>query len=524
MTRRALLSVYDKTGVVEFGRGLLRRGFALLSSGGTCRALRDAGLQVTEVADYTRSPEMMGGRVKTLHPKVHGGILARRDDAGDRAALAQHDIDAIDIVAVNLYPFRQTLAKPGVSRDDIVENIDVGGPAMVRSAAKNHAHVCVIVDPLDYAPVLAALDEHEGEVPGELRRNLAQKAFAHTAAYDVAIAAWLDGERAARPEQPCFGGTFALAAERVSTLRYGENPHQAAAFYRLDNATGPSLASSRVRGGKELSYNNLLDLDAALGIVGDFAAPACAIVKHNNPCGAATAATATVAFEAALAGDPVSAFGGILAFNRRLDAALASRLAQAGVFFECIVAPQVDDDAMAALSQAKWGANARVLELGGMPDHTTPFVVRQVSGGLLVQQPDVPPELLMRVVTKRRPTDAERVALEFAWRVCKHVKSNAIVLVQRAGDTLSVVGVGAGQMSRVDSARIAVEKAGAKAKGAVVASDAFFPFADGLEVVLRAGITAAIQPGGSKRDEEVIATADRGDAAMVFTAVRHFRH
>jgi phosphoribosylaminoimidazolecarboxamide formyltransferase/IMP cyclohydrolase len=524
VTRRALLSVFDKTGVVEFARGLVRRGFALLSSGGTCRALREGGLTVTEVAEYTGSPEMMGGRVKTLHPKVHGGILARRADQGDVAALHQHGIDPIDVVAVNLYPFRQTLTKLGVTRDEIVEHIDIGGPAMVRSAAKNHASVCVVVDPLDYATVLAALDENDGAVPAELRLRLAHKAFAHTAAYDVAIAAWFDRERAAQIDEPLFGPAFALAGERVASLRYGENPHQAAAFYRLDNTTGPSLAAARVRGGKELSYNNLLDVDAALGVVSDLSQPACAIVKHSNPCGAAAAENSLLAFDAALAGDPQSAFGGIIAFNRRLEATLAKRLAEAGTFFECVIAPFVDDDALAALQAAKWGANVRVLELGGMPDRPTPIVVRQVSGGLLVQEPDVPPPLTTRPVTKRKPSEHELVAMEFAWRVCKHVKSNAIVLVREQGSTLSVVGVGAGQMSRVDAARLAVDKAGDRARGAVLASDAFFPFADGLEVALEGGVTAAIQPGGSKRDEEVIAAADRAGAAMVFTAVRHFRH
>jgi phosphoribosylaminoimidazolecarboxamide formyltransferase/IMP cyclohydrolase len=523
MTRRALLSVFDKTGVVEFARGLSRRGFALLSSDGTARVLRAADLAVTEVAEYTQWPEMMGGRVKTLHPRIHGGILARRDHAGDRAALAEHGIDGIDLVVVNLYPFRATAAKPGASRDEIVENIDIGGPAMVRSAAKNHAHVAVVVDPLDYAAVLAALDEHDGTVPQDLCRRLAQKAFAHTAAYDVAVAAWLDRERTSQPDEPAFGATFALAAERVTALRYGENPHQAAALYRLDGASGPSLAAARVLGGKALSYNNLLDADAALGVVTDFAVPGCAIVKHGNPCGVATAPDLPRAFAAALAGDPVSAFGGILAFNRRLDEATAAALAAAGTFFECIVAPHVDDGAIAALQAAKWGANARVLELGGMPA-APPFVLRQVSGGLLVQQPDVPPPLTTRVVSRRRPEAPELAVLEFGWRVCKHVKSNAIVLVHADREVQAVVGVGAGQRSRVDAVRIAVDKAGARARGAALASDAFFPFADGVEVALAAGVTAVIQPGGSKRDEEVIAAVDRAGAAMVFTAVRHFRH
>jgi len=524
MRRCALLSVFDKTGVVEFARGLERRGFTLLSSGGTGSALRGAGLGVTDAAEYTGSPEMMGGRVKTLHPKIHGGILARRDDPGDLEAMAQHGIAPIDVVAVNLYPFRQTLARPEVSREEIVEHIDIGGPAMVRSAAKNAAHVCVVVDPLDYAAVLAALDEHAGEVPFGLRRALAQKAFAHTAAYDVAIAAWLDGERAAQPDEPVFGPTFALAGERVAELRYGENPHQAAAFYRLDGALGPSLATASASGGKVLSYNNLLDADAALGIVADLTRPGCVIVKHNNPCGAAVAEDVATAFTAAFQGDPTSAFGGIVACNRIFDSATAEAMVRANTFVECVAAPHVDPRARATLLSVRWGENVRIVDLGGMPANPTPFVVRQVSGGLLVQQPDVAPPFATRTVSKRRPTDPESEALEFAWRVCKHVKSNAIVLVQATEHALAVVGVGAGQMSRVDAVRIAVEKAGARARGAVLASDAFFPFADGVEVAVAAGITALIQPGGSKRDEEAIAVADRAGAAMVFTAVRHFRH
>ncbi len=524
MSRRALISVFDKAGVVEFAQGLRRRGFSILSSGGTCRALREAGVAVTDVAEYTGFPEMMGGRVKTLHPKVHGGILARRDQPGDLEAMAQHAIDPIDIVAVNLYPFRATLAKPDVSREEIVENIDIGGPSMVRSAAKNHAHVCVIVDPLDYASVLAALDEHDGETPVELRRTLAQKAFAHTATYDVTIARWLDSERAAQPDEVAFGPNVGLTATRIASLRYGENPHQRAAFYRLDTDTGPSLASARVLGGKELSFNNILDLDAALGVVADLPSPAIVIVKHNNPCGAATAETLPEAFAEALAGDPVSAFGGILATNCTLDVTTAEAMVEDGTFFECIVAPKVEPAALAALSAAKWGASVRVLEIGGWPIQSPTHLVRQVSGGLLVQEPDVSPTISMRVVTRRKPTDEELIAADFAWRVCKHVKSNAIVLVRKNGRVLSVVGVGAGQMSRVDSARIAAEKAGERARGSVVASDAFFPFVDGLEVALRAGATMVVQPGGSKRDQEVVAAADKAGAAMVFTAVRHFRH
>ena len=524
MSRRALISVFDKAGVVEFAQGLHKRGFSILSSGGTCRALREAGVKVTDVAAYTGFPEMMGGRVKTLHPKVHGGILARREEPGDLDAMRAHGIDPIDVVAVNLYPFRATLNKPGVTRAEIVENIDIGGPSMVRSAAKNHAHVSVIVDPLDYASVLAALDEHDGDVPAELRVSLALKAFAHTAAYDTAIARWLDAERAAMPDELPFGPSLGVTATRIATLRYGENPHQKAAFYRLDTEPGPSLAAARVLGGKELSFNNILDLDAALGAVADLPSPACVIVKHSNPCGAATAEVLSDAFAAALAGDPTSAFGGILATNCTLDVATAQAMVNDGTFFECIVAPHVDPAALTALAGAKWGANVRVLELGGWPVKAPATQVRQVSGGLLLQEPDVSPAISLRVMTTRTPADDEVAAAEFAWRVCKHTKSNAIVLARKSGTTLAVVGVGAGQMSRVDSARIAVQKAGERARGAALASDAFFPFADGLEVALQAGVTMVVQPGGSKRDQEVIQAADRAGAAMVFTAVRHFRH
>ncbi|MBI5851521.1 MAG: bifunctional phosphoribosylaminoimidazolecarboxamide formyltransferase/IMP cyclohydrolase [Planctomycetes bacterium] len=527
MQRRALISVTDKTGVVEFARGLTELGFAVLSTGGTFRVLKEGGVPATEVAAYTGFPEMMDGRVKTLHPKVHGGLLARRDHAEDRAAMAAHGIDPIDVVAVNLYRFRETVRREGVTREAIVENIDIGGPSMLRSAAKNHASVAVVVDPSDYASVLDALRFGHGRVPVSLARRLAGKAFAHTAAYDVAIARWFDDERAHEPGEPRYGDFFGVAGTRVQGLRYGENPHQSAALYAEPDASGASLASARQLGGKELSYNNLLDLDAALGLALEFGEPAVVIVKHNNPCGTATAATPTQAFLAALESDPVSAYGGIVATNRPLAAATAAAMVERGTFVEAIVAPGIEPDALAALESAKWGRNVRVLDLGAMPVARSVPSVRMVSGGFLVQDSDASGAVVPKseTVTRREPSAAERELLGFAWRVCKHVKSNAIVLARRNGDgALATCGVGAGQMSRVDSVRIAVEKAGTHARGAVLASDAFFPFPDGLQAAIAAGVTAAIQPGGSKRDDEVIAAADAGGIAMVFTGVRHFRH
>jgi phosphoribosylaminoimidazolecarboxamide formyltransferase/IMP cyclohydrolase len=525
--RRALISVTDKTGVVEFARGLRELGFGVLSTGGTRKALVEADVEAQEVADYTGFPELMDGRIKTLHPKVHGGLLGRRDDAGHVAAMAQHAIEPIDVLCVNLYRFRETATKAGVSRADVVENIDIGGPAMIRSAAKNHQHVAVVVDPADYAAVLRALREHGGRLPQDLLRMLAAKAFAHTAAYDTAIAQWFDCERRTMPGEPFFPQRLTIGGEKLQDLRYGENPHQAAAFYSFGDR-GPSLANARQRTGKELSYNNILDADAALGLVLEFHEPACVIVKHNNPCGTAVAATPGRAVELALAGDPVSAFGGILATNRTFEVGMAETLVATGTFLEVIVAPHVDEAAIAALQKATWGKSVRVLELDGLPDAATRnrFVGRQVCGGFLMQTADMPKEAPGRqVATQRAPSEAEMTAMAFAWQVCKHVKSNAIVLARREDDgSCCTVGVGAGQMSRVDSARIAVHKAGDRASGSVVAGDAFFPFADGLQVCADAGVTAAIQPGGSKRDAEVVAAADAAKMAMVFTGIRHFRH
>ncbi|MBL8752752.1 MAG: bifunctional phosphoribosylaminoimidazolecarboxamide formyltransferase/IMP cyclohydrolase [Planctomycetes bacterium] len=525
--RRALLSVTDKTGIAEFARGLAEAGFSLTSTGGTARTLVDAGLSVQEVADYTGFPEMMDGRIKTLHPKVHGGLLARRDVPAHGAAMEQHGIDPIDVLCVNLYRFRETVKKPGITRQEIVEQIDIGGPAMIRSAAKNHASVAVVVDPADYPAVLRALRENGGTLPQDLLRRLAAKAFAHTATYDAAIAQWFDCERRASPGEGFFPQRAVFHGEKLQDLRYGENPHQKAAFYSVGE-TSPSLANARQLGGKELSYNNILDADAALGLALEFDQTCCVIVKHANPCGTAVAPTLARAWELALAGDPVSAFGGILATNRTLDAATAQAIVATGTFLEVIVAPHVEPAAMAALQQAKWGPNVRVLDMNGMPDLSLRrrFVARQVSGGFLLQTADIPEQAPERkVATRRAPSEVETQALDFAWKVAKHVKSNAIVLARAAGPgEFHTVGVGAGQMSRVDSAKIAVDKAGERAKGCVVASDAFFPFADGMLVCAKAGATAVAQPGGSKRDEEVVAAADQHGMAMLFTGQRHFRH
>jgi phosphoribosylaminoimidazolecarboxamide formyltransferase/IMP cyclohydrolase len=469
---------------------------------------------------------MMDGRLKTLHPKVHGGLLARRDDRSHLAAMAEHGMHAIDLLCVNLYRFREAAQKAGVSRSEVVEQIDIGGPAMIRSAAKNHQSVAVVVDPDDYRDVLRSLAEHGGALPAETLRKLAAKAFAHTAAYDAVIAQWFDCERRALSGEPFFAGNVAFAGEKLMDLRYGENPHQKAAFYGVGSAG--TLAGAKQLGGKELSYNNILDADAGLALAFEFERPSCVLVKHNNPCGAAVADGLPRAFDLALACDPVSAFGGILASNRTFDAVTAKAVVASGTFLEVVVAPAVEAAAVAELQKAKWGANVRVLDLGGSPDLTARnrFVARQVSGGFLLQTADVPPEAPKQdVATQRAPTEHERAALAFAWRVAKHVKSNAIVLARRADDgACHTVGVGAGQMSRVDAAKIAIDKAGERAKGAVLASDAFFPFADGLLVCAEAGVTAAIQPGGSKRDAEVVAAADEHGMAMMMTGQRHFRH
>jgi phosphoribosylaminoimidazolecarboxamide formyltransferase/IMP cyclohydrolase len=518
--RRALLSVSDKTGIVAFAHALAARGAEILSTGGTAEALRAAGVAVTEVSAHTGFPEILDGRVKTLVPQVHGGLLGRRDDPAHLAQMAAHGIAPIDLVAVNLYPFEATAAK-GAGFADCVENIDIGGPAMIRSAAKNHAHVVVCTEPAHLQRVAAELAAIGGTRLA-LRRALAAEAYARTAAYDAAIAAWFAGQ-----EGEALPPRLAVAGVRAQPLRYGENPHQKAAFYR-DGTHRFGIATARQVQGKELSYNNLNDTDAAFECVAEFARPAIVIVKHANPCGVAEGEELAQAWDAALRCDPVSAFGGIVAANRPLDAAAAERIA--GIFTEVVIAPDADDAALAVFARKK---NLRLLLTGGLPDPAAPgLAIRSVAGGFLAQSRDagrVEADTL-KVVTQRAPTPAELADLLFAFRVCKHVKSNAIVYA-KGGAT---VGIGAGQMSRVDSARIAAWKSAEAARasgsdvplaqGSVVASDAFFPFADGLEAAAAAGATAVIQPGGSVRDAEVIAAADRAGLAMVFTGMRHFRH
>jgi phosphoribosylaminoimidazolecarboxamide formyltransferase/IMP cyclohydrolase len=512
--RRALLSVSDKTGLLELARGLAAAGVALVSTGGTAKALRDAGLAVTEVASVTGFPEILDGRVKTLHPAIHGGLLARRDSPAHLEAMRSHGIAGIELLVVNLYPFEATLAQ-GADFAACVENIDVGGPAMTRAAAKNHDFVAVLSDPADYAAVLAELAS--GGIAAATRRRLAAKAFALTAGYDAAIAAWLAGETG-----EALPARYALAGRRAQTLRYGENPHQRAALY-LTGERRPGVATAKQLQGKALSYNNLADADAALECVAEFAGPAVVIVKHANPCGVAVGATVAEAYAKALACDPVSAFGGIVALNRPLDAATASEIA--GLFTEVIIAPGVSDEAAAIIGAKK---NLRLLVTDGLPDPAQPgLLVKSIAGGFLLQSRDDGRVAAagLKVVTRRAPTAAELADLLFAVRVVKHTKSNAIVYVRGQ----ATVGIGAGQMSRVDSARIAADKAraafgAAGARGSVMASEAFLPFADGLQAAIEAGCSAVIQPGGSQRDAEVIAAADAAGLAMVFTGMRHFRH
>lgn len=516
--RRALLSVSDKTGLIELGRSLLDAGVELLSTGGSARALREAGLQVVEVAEHTGSPEIMEGRVKTLHPRIHGGILGRRDI--DAPAMAEHDIAPIDLVVVNLYPFRETVARPDVTRTEAIEQIDIGGPAMVRAAAKNQADVGVVTDPADYDAVADAIAA--GGLDGSTRRRLALKAFRHTAAYDGAIAAWLaDRESSGADHGEILPGHLETGFERVLALRYGENPHQRAAFYAAPDAAAATVTRARVRQGKPLSFNNIADTDTALECVKQFDAAACVIVKHANPCGVAIAADAPGAYEAAYRTDPVSAFGGIIAFNRPVDRALAETLAQRQ-FIEVLIAPRFEPDALGALERKP---NVRVLETGVLQGETPGLDYRSVAGGLLVQERDtgVLGDAGLSTVTRIAPDAAMERDLLFAWRVCKSVKSNAVVYA-RDGAT---VGVGAGQMSRVHSARIALSKAAEAdldTAGSAFASDAFIPFRDVLDVAAQAGARAVIQPGGSMRDSEVIAAADELGLAMVFTGMRHFRH
>jgi phosphoribosylaminoimidazolecarboxamide formyltransferase/IMP cyclohydrolase len=512
--KRALLSVSDKEGLVAFARELAARGVALISTGGTARTLAEAGLAVTEVAAVTGFPEMLDGRVKTLHPAVHGGLLARRDRDDHLAALARNGIGEIDLLVVNLYPFAATVAS-GAGRDDCIENIDIGGPALIRGAAKNHEFVAVVTDPADYPTLLDEMAREGGGVGLAMKRELARKAYATTGAYDAAIAAWM-----AREEGIDYPDTLVVAARLTERTRYGENPHQGGAFYRTGE-TRPSVAVARQMQGLELSYNNYNDADAAFEAVAEFAEPAVVIVKHANPCGVALGPDLAAAWQRALACDPVSAFGGIVAVNRTLDLATAEAIDK--LLIEVVVAPSVDDAAAEVLARKR---RMRLLVTGGMPDPKAPGTnIRSIPGGLLVQERDrrLATAESLKIVTRRAPTAAEIADLLFADIVAKHVKSNAIVFAKDG----ATVGIGAGQPSRVDSVKIAAAKAGAfglSTKGAVLASDAFFPFADGLEAGIAAGITAAIQPGGSRRDEEVIAAADKAGIAMVLSGLRHFRH
>ena len=515
--QRAILSVTDKTGLVEFARQLSGSGVELISTGGTARLLRDSGIAVKDISELTGFPEMLDGRVKTLHPKVHGGILHMREKAEHRAAVAEHGIAPIDMVVVNLYAFEKTAAKPGVPFEELIENIDIGGPSMIRSAAKNFHDVAVVTSPADYAAIADEISRSGGELSLETKWRLAQKAFATTAAYDSAIASTLErvslnGRFSLATEAAAFPLTLRLSFQKVTDLRYGENPHQKAAMYSDGSGTG--VANGRQLQGKELSYNNIVDLQAAWELAQDFGDTMCAIIKHTNPCGAATGATLVEAYKRALEADPVSAFGSVIGVNRVVDAEAAAEMSK--LFVEAIAAPGFEPAALEKFSAKK---NLRLVEIKHAGQK---WVLKNVSGGILVQDADVRPltDADLKVVTTRPPTSEERRALLFAWKVCKHVKSNAI-LYARDGQT---VGVGAGQMSRVDSCKIGAMKAVLPLKGTVAASDAFFPFPDGVEEIARAGATAIIQPGGSVRDQEVIDAANRLGLAMIFNGVRHFRH
>jgi len=529
--QRAILSVTDKTGLIDFARNLSALGIELISTGGTAKLLRDSGVTVKDISKLTGFPEMLDGRVKTLHPKVHGGILYRRDDSKHVAAVAEHGIAPVDMVVVNLYAFENTAAKPGVAFEELIENIDIGGPSMIRSAAKNFHDVAVVTSPADYDAIADELSRCGGSLSKETKWRLAQRAFATTAAYDSAIASTLErvtpDSFQLQPEKDVFPPTLRFTFQKTLDLRYGENPHQKAAIYSDGSATG--VANARQLQGKELSYNNIVDLQAAWDLAQEFDEPVVAIIKHTNPCGTATGKTLAEAYKRALACDPVSAFGGVIGVNRPIDAEAAEEMHK--LFLEVIAAPAFDEAAIAKFATKK---NLRLVEVidPRSPGRVRPeaetelaprnWVLKNISGGLLVQDTDIRPlqDADIRVMTQRTPTPEETRALLFAWKVCKHVKSNAIVYA-RDGQT---VGVGAGQMSRVDSAKIGAMKAQLPLQGTVAASDAFFPFPDGVEEIAKAGATAIIQPGGSQRDPEVIAAADRLGLAMLFTGVRHFRH
>jgi len=516
---RALLSVSDKAGLVEFARVLVEQGVELVSTGGTREAIAKAGLPVKDVSELTKFPEMLDGRVKTLHPFVHAGLLARRDDPGHQRTMAEHGIPLIDLVVCNLYPFAKVAASPHATVHEVIENIDIGGPTMVRAAAKNYAAVGIVTDAGQYADLADELRQSAGHLSLKTRERLAAEAFARIAEYDAAIAAYFAGRQEALP------GTLSLNFQRKQALRYGENPHQQAAFYVEQNHRPDCVAGATVLHGKELSYNNILDLDSALNLVREFAQPAAVVVKHNNPCGAAFASNLADAFQRAFDGDPVSAFGGILAFNRVLDEATALRLAEPNRFVECIIAPDFEPAAFEILTtKPTWKKNVRLLKIGPLQPNPAGVSLdyRRVEGGLLVQDRDrvAEGEGEWKTVTKRHATAAELADLHFAWKVCKHVKSNAIVLAKDG----MIIGVGAGQMSRVDSVKIAIRKAGDRVKGSVLASDAFFPFRDNVDIAASVGVMAMVQPGGSQRDADSITACDEHGLAMLFTGSRHFRH
>ena len=514
--KRALLSVSDKAGIVDFARGLAQLGVELVSTGGTASALADAGIATRAIEDFTGFPEMMDGRVKTLHPRLYAGLLARRDDDAHLRAAGEHAIEQVDLVCVNLYPFEQTIARGDASVQEAIENIDIGGPTMIRAAAKNQAFAAVVVDPEDYGDVLGELRESEGRLTLQRRKQLAAKAFACTARYDAAISTWF-----AQHTYEGFPPTWRDAYEKVSDLRYGENPHQSAAFYARVGSPTHLLKGVKQLHGKELSFNNLLDLSSARELVEDFDEPACAILKHNNPCGCALGESAQAAYERAFACDSESAYGGVIAVNRRVDRACAERMN--GQFIEVLLAPGYDEDALEVLKGKK---NVRLLELAAWPEPSREVELKPVLGGLLVQDRDAVTEGRgeMRPMTEKQPSESQWEDLLFAWKVCRYVRSNAIVIASGG----ATIGIGAGQMSRVDSVRIAIEKAQAAQPellaGASLASDAFFPFADGPELAIQAGVTAIIQPGGSIRDPDVIAAAEKAGIAMVATDKRHFRH
>ena len=516
--KRALISTYDKTNLLQIASVLVQKDVEILSTGGTAKHLRDAGIEIIDVSEYTGFPEMLQGRVKTLHPKIHGGLLADWSNPEHANQAIDNGIKPIDMVICNLYPFEETVAKPDVTLKDAIENIDIGGPTMLRAAAKNYKHVAVLTDPKQYQEIINDLDSHDGCLTEQRRFGLAKAAFLHTAHYESAIATYLTHTE----NRDGFDDVLTLTYRKAESLRYGENPHQKASFYRTDTSPAPCAAWAEQRNGPPLSFNNILDLDAALEIVKDFKKPTCAIIKHNNPCGLASAENLKDAFTNALECDRTSAFGSIVGLNRKVTIQTANIIrdaSRAGVKIEAVIAPSYTDKALHALSRVE---NRRILETGPLSGSEAIIQVRNVTGGLLLQEQDIHDVTKddLQIATKRKPTDTEIESLLFAWKACKHVKSNCILLAQ---DT-QTVGIGAGQMSRVDAAIIAVRKAGEKAKDSVLASDAFFPFPDGVEIAGEAGIRAIIQPGGSVNDESVIETADSYGIAMVFTGIRHFRH